>query len=68
VVVTNSGSGTLVFTGVSDQPWLVLSAKSGTASSTFQVSPSIAGLKAGTYIGHVTLTGGGHNESNYRLS
>jgi hypothetical protein len=59
VVVSNGGSGTLTFTGVSDQSWLVLSAKSGTAPSTFQVTPSIAGLKAGTYIGHVTLTGGG---------
>ena len=47
------------FTGVSDQSWLALSASSGTAPSTLQVSPSITALKAGNYTGHVTLTGGG---------
>lgn len=56
--ITNGGAGTLDFTGNSDQPWLVLSAEAGTAPSTLQVSPSIRGLKAGTYVGHVTLTGG----------
>jgi len=53
----------LTFTGVSDQPWLVLSAGSGTAPSTLQVSPSISGMKAGTYTGHVTLMGGGVTKS-----
>jgi hypothetical protein len=47
----------------SDQSWLGLSAASGTAPSTLQVSPSITGLKAGTYTGHVTLTGGGTTKS-----
>ncbi len=59
VSITNTGAGALTFTGVSDQPWLVLSAASGTAPSNLQVSPSISGLKAGTYTGHVSLTGGG---------
>jgi hypothetical protein len=59
VSLTNTGAGSLTFTGVSDQPWLMLSAASGTAPSNLQVSPSIAGLKAGTYTGHVSLTGGG---------
>ncbi len=57
--ITNSGSGTLTFVGVSDQPWLKLSAGSGTAPSTVQVSSQSSGLKAGTYTGHVTVTGGG---------
>ena len=57
--VTNTGSGTLTFTGVSDQPWLALSAASGTAPSTIEVSPLISGLKVGNYTGHVTVTAGG---------
>ena len=59
VSITNTGAGSLTFTGVSDQSWLVLSAASGTAPSNLQVSPSITGLKAGTYTGHVSFTGGG---------
>lgn len=59
VSVTNSGGGTLAFTGTSDQPWLTLSAASGTAPATLQISPNITGLKAGTYTGHVNLAGGG---------
>jgi len=57
--ITNSGSGTLTFSGVSDQPWLALSAASGTAPSTIEVSPLISGLKVGNYTGHVTVTAGG---------
>ena len=57
--ITNTGTGSLTFTGASDQPWLVLSANSGTAPSTLQVSAATTSLKAGTYTGHVTLTGGG---------
>jgi hypothetical protein len=63
VSITNGGAGTLDFTGASDQPWLVLSAGTGTAPSTLQVSPSISGLNAGTYVGHVTLTGGGSTKA-----
>ena len=57
--ITNAGGGSLTFTGASDQTWLLLSAASGTAPSTLVVTPSIGGLKAGTYTGHVTLVGGG---------
>ena len=63
VSITNAGAGSLTFTGASDQTWLGLSAASGTAPFTFQVIPSITGLKAGTYAGHVTLTGGGTTKS-----
>ena len=59
VSITNTGAGSLTFTGVTDQPWLVLSAGSGTAPSALQVSPSLTGLKAGTYTGHLIFTGGG---------
>jgi hypothetical protein len=59
VSITNTGTGTLVFTGVSDQPWLVLSMGSGAAPATLQLRPSVASLKAGTFIGHVTVSGGG---------
>ena len=55
--ITNAGAGTLTFTGVSDQSWLTLSAGSGTAPFTLEVSPSVSGLKVGTYTGHVTVTG-----------
>ncbi len=58
VSITSDGDGMLSFTGNSDQPWLVLSTGSGTAPSTLQVGLSISGLKAGTYVGHVTLTSG----------
>lgn len=59
VSITNGGGGSLTFTGTSDQPWLVLSTATGTAPANLQVSPSITGLKAGTYTAHLTLAGGG---------
>jgi hypothetical protein len=59
VSITNTGAGSLTFTAVSDQPWLTLSANSGTAPSTLQVRVSATGLKAGTYTGRVTLSGAG---------
>lgn len=59
VNLTNTGGGSLTFTGVSDQAWLLLSTPSGAVPSTLQIAPSITGLKAGTYTGHVSLTAGG---------
>ena len=59
VSITNTGGGPLSFTEVSDQTWMSLSAGSGTAPSTLQVIPSMTGLKAGTYTGHISVTGGG---------
>jgi hypothetical protein len=58
VSVTNSGVGSLGFTGASNQPWLLLSATSGTTPSTFLVRPSTLGLQPGSYLGEVTLQGG----------
>ena len=59
VSVTNTGSGSLAFTGASDQPWLLLSPGSGNAPSSLQISTSLTGMKAGAYTGHITLTAGG---------
>ncbi|HET6933666.1 MAG TPA: hypothetical protein VFI72_02430, partial [Candidatus Angelobacter sp.] len=58
VSVTNTGSGTLAFTTSSDSTWLTVSPASGTAPQTLQVSASLSGLAAGTYTGHITITGG----------
>ncbi len=59
VSITNTGGGALTFTGVSDQPWLLISSANGTAPSALRISPSTVGLAAGTYTGHVTLSGSG---------
>ena len=59
VSITNTGTGPLAFSGVSDQPWLAISSGSGTTPATLQLLPSANGLVAGTYTGHVRLTGGG---------
>jgi len=57
--VTNTGSGALPFTDSSDQPWLSASPTSGTAPQNLQVSATTGSLTAGTYTGHVTVTGAG---------
>jgi hypothetical protein len=59
VSITNTGAGSLPFAGVSDRAWLAISSSGGTTPSTLQIVPSTAGLTAGPYTGHVTLTGGG---------
>jgi hypothetical protein len=46
VSITNTGTGALAFTGLSDQPWLLISSASGNTPSTLVISPSIAALKA----------------------
>lgn len=53
------GRGALSFTEVSDQTWMSLSAGSGTAPSPLRVGPLMTALKAGTYTGHISVTGGG---------
>jgi hypothetical protein len=63
VSATNTGAGSLTFSGVSDQPWLAISSGNGTAPATVQILPSTTGLAAGTYTGHVTLTGGGASKT-----
>lgn len=57
--VTNTGTGTLVFTDSTDQPWLSATPGSGTAPQNLQVAATTGSLTPGTYTGHVTVTGTG---------
>jgi hypothetical protein len=68
VSITNTGTGSLTFAGVSDQPWLAISSGNGTAPATVQILPSTKGLTAVTYTGHVTSTGGGTTKNGDRCS
>ena len=52
-------SGTFSWTATTNQPWLTISAGSGTAPSSVTVSVSSVGLSAGTYNGTITLTAPG---------
>ena len=63
IQITNSGSGTLAWTATASQPWLTLSAASGTAPSTLSVSVSPAALSAGNYTGTVQITATGATNS-----
>jgi len=57
--VSNTGTGTLNFTTASDVPWLTAIPQSGTAPQTVQASVSVAGLTAGTYTAHITVSSPG---------
>lgn len=59
VSVTNSGVGVLNFTAGSDRAWLTVTPTSGTAPQNLQLSANIAGLAAGVYVGHITVTATG---------
>lgn len=54
--VTNSGTGTMTWTGSDDKSWLSISptASSGSAIATVTANPT--GLAAGTYTGKITIT------------
>ena len=56
VAVTNTGGGTLDVTASDDAAWLTVTPASATAPATLTVTPSIAGLVAGTYTSTVTVT------------
>ncbi len=56
--IANVGSGTLDWTASEIAAWFDLSAYSGTAPSTVDVSVNIAGLSAGTHVETVTVDGG----------
>ena len=58
IQIVNSGTGTstLSWTATPSDPWLSLSATSGTAPSTASVSVSPAALGAGTYNGAIQIT------------
>jgi hypothetical protein len=59
VSVSNSGGGTLSWTAGASQPWITLSAASGTGAKAISVGTAINGLVAGTYSGTVTITAAG---------
>jgi hypothetical protein len=59
VTVTNAGIGTLTWTATANQPWLTISAGSGTAPSNLAIGASLDGLSAGTYTGVVGVNAPG---------
>jgi adhesin/invasin len=59
VTVSNSGGGTLNWTASANQPWITLSATSGTAPSTLVVGMNTVGLAAGSYSGTITVSATG---------
>jgi hypothetical protein len=63
LVITNAGSGSLNWTAVNSQPWLTLSASSGTAPSNLIVGVSTASLAAGVYTDTVVITAAGASGS-----
>ena len=63
VTVSNSGTGTLNFDASSDASWLGASPGSGTAPQNVQLTATVGALSAGTYIGHITVTAAGAQNS-----
>jgi hypothetical protein len=63
VAITNSGIGTLTWTANGNQPWLTLSALSGTAPSSLSIGASLNGLTPGTYTGTVGVGAAGALQS-----
>ena len=59
LAVANTGGGTLSWTASDSASWLSVSPASGTNGVTITVTPSIAGLPAGTYTADVTVTASG---------
>lgn len=68
VSLTNSGGKALNVSAVSDQPWLRISTPTATLPQVIQMAPSIAGLSAGTYTGHITFTASGSSSSTATLT
>lgn len=63
LAIRNTGDGTLTWTATANQPWIVLSATSGTAPSNVAVSANPSGLAAGNYSGSVSITPSGSSGS-----
>jgi hypothetical protein len=59
VTITNAGIGTLQWTATANQPWLTLSAGSGTAPSNLSIGVNLSGLSSGTYTGTVGINAPG---------
>lgn len=56
VNVTNTGTGALSFTAVSDSPWLTASPAGGNTPQALTVAVNTSGLAPGGYPGHITVT------------
>ena len=61
--VTNTGTGTLIFNASASGTWLSVSPASGTAPQSEQVTAAVSGLPTGTYMGQVTISAGGAQNS-----
>lgn len=59
VVLASTPATSLPFTLAADQPWITLSANSGTTQTTVYFGANPAGLAAGSYNGHVIATPSG---------
>lgn len=66
--VTNTGSGTLTFTAMSDSPWLTVAPTSGTAPQALTIFPVLGTLTSGTYTGHVTVAAAGATGSPAKVT
>jgi hypothetical protein len=58
LAIANSGYGTLNWNASKTAAWLSLSAPSGTAPSTLDVTVNVTGLAVGTYTDTITINGG----------
>jgi len=56
VTVGQTGGGSQGYTASADSAWLTVTPSAGTIPQVLELTPSIAGLAAGTYTGHVTVT------------
>jgi Viral BACON domain len=56
VNISNGGGGTLSWTAVASQPWVMLSAASGTGPQALSVEANTSGLSAGNYSASVTIS------------
>ncbi|HID88029.1 MAG TPA: hypothetical protein EYP55_11770 [Anaerolineae bacterium] len=57
VLITNAGGGLLLWSASKDANWLRIRPSSGAAPALLRVSARVDGLPAGTYEGHITISG-----------
>ncbi len=59
ISISNVGSGTLTWSVIDDQPWIILNPTTGTNSGTVEVKINTAGLSPGSYAGTIMITSNG---------
>lgn len=67
VVIVSKWGTNLPVTLSADQPWITMSANSGTTQATIQFGVNPTGLTAGTYSGHILVTTAGVTGSPYSI-